>query len=144
MIEEFKDRIKGLKNILVEIKKTRTIERTRNKWNKKWNKKGVKYVRWWNKRCITKVRCRFYNFNNKIKFFEKPHGFEGVEKERELRILATKKKKKKKKNEIERLKEEVKSNEYKLLDSETKSFKLLFSSICPSTLPIIRNKGFTL
>ena len=31
MIEEFKDRIKGLKNILVEIKKTRTIERTRNK-----------------------------------------------------------------------------------------------------------------
>ena len=31
MIEEFKDEIKGLKNILKEIKKTTTIERTRNK-----------------------------------------------------------------------------------------------------------------
>ena len=31
MIEEFKDEIKGLKNILNEIKKTTTIERTRNK-----------------------------------------------------------------------------------------------------------------
>ena len=31
MIEEFKDRIKGLRNILVKIKKPRTIERTKNK-----------------------------------------------------------------------------------------------------------------
>ena len=31
MIEELKDRIKGLRNILVKIKKTRTIERTKNK-----------------------------------------------------------------------------------------------------------------
>ena len=31
MIEEFKDVIKGLKFIINEIKKTRTIERTRNK-----------------------------------------------------------------------------------------------------------------
>ena len=31
MIKEFKDRIKGSKNILNEIKKTRTIERKRNK-----------------------------------------------------------------------------------------------------------------
>ena len=35
MIEEFKDEIKGLKNILNEVKKTRTIERRKNKWNKK-------------------------------------------------------------------------------------------------------------
>ena len=91
---------------------------------------------------LQKLDADFTTLITKCKFFEKPHGFEGVEKERELRILATKKKKKK--NEIERLKEEVKSNEDKLLDSETKSFKLLFSSICPSTLPIIRNKGFTL
>ena len=34
MIKEFKDEIEGLKNILTEIKKTRNIERTRNKWNK--------------------------------------------------------------------------------------------------------------
>ena len=31
MIEEFKDEIEGLKNIQAVIKKTRTIERTRNK-----------------------------------------------------------------------------------------------------------------
>ena len=35
MIEEFKDELKSLKNILNEIKNTRTIERTRNKSNKK-------------------------------------------------------------------------------------------------------------
>ena len=31
MIDEFKDEIKGLKNILNEIKKSRIIKRTRNK-----------------------------------------------------------------------------------------------------------------
>ena len=31
MIKEFKDEIKGLRNILNEIKKTRAIEKTRNK-----------------------------------------------------------------------------------------------------------------
>ena len=66
MIEEFKDVIKGLKFIINEIKKTRTIERTRNKWNKKWDKKKVKYVRWWNKRYIRKSRCRFNNFSSKM------------------------------------------------------------------------------
>ena len=35
MIEEFKDRIKGLRNILNGIKKRRSVERTRNKRNKK-------------------------------------------------------------------------------------------------------------
>ena len=35
MIEEFKDELRDLKNILNEIKKTGTIERTRNKLNKK-------------------------------------------------------------------------------------------------------------
>ena len=66
MIEEFNDEIKGWKNTLNEIKKNRTMERIRNKWNKKWNKKKVKSVRWWNKRYIKKVRCRFNNFNNKM------------------------------------------------------------------------------
>ena len=35
MIEEFKDELKSLKNILNEIEKTRIIKRTRNKGNKK-------------------------------------------------------------------------------------------------------------
>ena len=34
MIEELKDEIEGLKNILIEIKKSKTIEGTRNKRNK--------------------------------------------------------------------------------------------------------------
>ena len=35
MIEEFKDELKSLKKIFNEIKKTRIINRTRNKRNKK-------------------------------------------------------------------------------------------------------------
>ena len=40
MIEAFKDKLRDLKNILNEIKKTGAIERTRNKWNKKMKQKG--------------------------------------------------------------------------------------------------------
>ena len=40
-IKEFRDELKDLKNILNEIKKTRIIKRTINKWNKK----KVKYAR---------------------------------------------------------------------------------------------------
>ena len=56
----------------------------------------------------------------KCKFFGKPYHLECVKKEKELRILANKRI-----NEIKRLKEEVKNNEDKLLDSETKISKLL-------------------
>ena len=42
MIEEFKDELRGLKNIW--DKKTGTIERIKNKWNKKWNKKKLKML----------------------------------------------------------------------------------------------------
>ena len=42
MIEEFKDELRGLKNIW--DKKTGTIKRTKNKWNKKWNKKKLKML----------------------------------------------------------------------------------------------------
>ena len=66
MIEEFKDELRDLKNILNEIKKTGTIERTRNKWNKKWNKKKIEYAGWWNKRYLRKVRCKFNDFKTKM------------------------------------------------------------------------------
>ena len=66
MIEEFKDELRDLKNILNEIKKTGTIERTRNKWNKKWNKKKIKYAGWWNKRYLRKVRCEFNDSRTKM------------------------------------------------------------------------------
>ena len=65
MIEEFKDKLKNLKNILNEVKKTRIIKRTRN-INKKWYKKKVKYARWWNKQYLGKLRRRFNDFNTKM------------------------------------------------------------------------------
>ena len=56
----------------------------------------------------------------KCKFFEKPYEYDSIKKERKLRTLA-----KERINEIKRLKEEVKNNEDKLLDNETKISKLL-------------------
>ena len=56
----------------------------------------------------------------KCNFFEKPCVYDSIKKEREFRILATEII-----NEIKRLKEEVIGNEDKLLDGETKIFKLL-------------------
>ena len=89
MIEEFKDDVKGCsKNILNAIKK---LELWREQEiNKKWNKKKVKYVRWWNKRYIKKVRCRFNNFKTEMWIFKKSYECDSIKKERELRILAKK------------------------------------------------------
>ena len=56
----------------------------------------------------------------KLEFFEKPYECDFIKKERELRILV-----KERINEIKKSKEEVKNNEVKLLDRETKIFKLL-------------------
>ena len=115
MFEKFKDRIKGFKNIMNETKKTRTIERTINKWIKKWNKKNVKYVRY----ILEKSDADLTTLITICKFFEKPEDYGCAEKERELKNIS-----KKRINEIERLKEEVKSNEDKLFDGE-KISKLL-------------------
>ena len=56
----------------------------------------------------------------KFEFFEKPYECDFIKKERELRTLV-----KERINEIKKSKEEVKNNEDKLLDRETKIFKLL-------------------
>ena len=70
MIEEFKDELGGLKNILNEIKKT-----GKWKWNKKWNsiKNEIKMkqketeICWIMKQTILrKVRCKFNGFRTKI------------------------------------------------------------------------------
>ena len=55
----------------------------------------------------------------KCELFEKPCEYNSIKKERKLRILA-----KERINEMKRLKEEVKNNEDKLLDDETKIIKL--------------------
>ena len=56
----------------------------------------------------------------KCEFFENSYWYNSIKKETNLKILA-----KKRRKEMERLKEEVKSNEDDLLEGETKIFKLL-------------------
>ena len=71
MIEEFKDELKDLKNILKKINKTKTIKRTINKWDKK----KVKYTRWWNRQYLREVRCDLTILKLRCRFYEKPHDF---------------------------------------------------------------------
>ena len=69
---------------------------------------------------LEKLDAYLITLITKCKFFERSYDFEFIEKERELKILA-----KKRVIEIKRLKEEVKNNEHKLLERETKISKLL-------------------
>ena len=85
MIEEFKDEIKGLKNILSEIKKTRIVKRTRNNWIMLDDEINS---------ILEKLDVDLINLEPRCKFLEKPHDFE---EEIEIRISKKKKKKKKKK-----------------------------------------------
>ena len=83
--------------------KTRTIERTRNKWNIKWHKKKVKYVNMLHEEIndiLEKLDVDLTTLITKCKFFEKPYEYDSIEKERELRILAKKRKKKNKLNKM--------------------------------------------
>ena len=83
--------------------KTRTIERTRNKWNIKWHKKKVKYVNMLHEEIndvLEKLHVDLTTLITKCKFFEKPYEYDSIEKERELRILAKKRKKKNKLNKM--------------------------------------------
>ena len=83
--------------------KTRTIERTRNKWNIKWHKKKVKYVNMLHEEIndvLEKLHVDLTTLITKCRFFEKPYEYDSIEKERELRILA---KKRKKKNELNKM-----------------------------------------
>ena len=83
--------------------KTRTIERTRNKWNIKWHKKKVKYVNMLHEEIndvLEKLHVDLTTLITKCKFFEKPYEYDSFEKERELRILAKKRKKKNKLNKM--------------------------------------------
>ena len=88
MIEEFKDEIKGLKNILSEIKKTRIVKRIRNNWNKKKIMLDDEI-----NSILEKLDVDLINLEPRCKFLEKPHDFE----EEEIEIRISKKKKKKNK-----------------------------------------------
>ena len=56
-VKEFRDKLKDAKIILNEIKKLELLREQKIN-EKKGNKKKVKYVRWWNKRHLRKIRCK--------------------------------------------------------------------------------------
>ena len=98
MIEEFKDEIKGLKNILNEIKRKKLlreqeINEIKNKTKRKLNMLDEEI-----NDILEKLDVNLTTLITKCKFFEKPYGNDSFEKERELKILAKKKKKKKRIN----------------------------------------------
>ena len=117
MIEEFKDEIKGLKNILTEIEKTRTIEinEKKNETQRMLNMLDDEI-----NNILGKLNVDLATLGLKCEFFEKRIECNSIKMERNLRILA-----KKRINGIKSLKEEAKNKEDKLLDGETKIFKLL-------------------
>ena len=69
---------------------------------------------------LEKLDVHLTTLRLKCKFLKKPYEYDSIKKESELKISA-----KEKISEIKRLKEDVKNNEDKLLDGETKIFKLL-------------------
>ena len=117
MIEEFKDEIKGFKNILTEIEKTRTIEinEKKNETQRMLNMLDDEI-----NNILGKLNVDLATLGLKCEFFEKRIECNSIKMERNLRILA-----KKRINGIKSLKEEAKNKEDKLLDGETKIFKLL-------------------
>ena len=119
MIEEFKDEIKGLKNILTEIEKTRTIEINEKK-KKNETQRMLNMLDDETNNILGKLNVDLATLGLKCEFFEKRIECNSIKMERNLRILT-----KKRINGIKRLKEEAKNKEDKLLDGETKIFKLL-------------------
>ena len=69
---------------------------------------------------LEKLDVHLTTLRLKCTFLKKPYEYDSIKKESELKISA-----KEKISEIKRLKEDVKNNEDKLLDGETKIFKLL-------------------
>ena len=91
MIEEFKDELKSWKNIFNEIKKTRIIKRTRNKIRNEIKRK-LNILHDEVKTILEKLHVVLTTLITKYKFFEKPHDFEWVEKERIKNISKSKNK----------------------------------------------------
>ena len=102
MIEEFKDELKGFKNILNEIEKLKLLRKQEiNETKRKMNMLDDEI-----KRILEKLDVDLTTLELRCKFCEKPHDFE---EERELRLSA-----KERINEIKSLKEEAKNIKDKL------------------------------
>ena len=102
MIEEFKDELKGFKNILNEIEKLKLLRKQEiNETKRKMNMLDDEI-----KRILEKLDVDLTTLELGCKFCEKPHDFE---EERELRLSA-----KERINEIKSLKEEAESIKDKL------------------------------
>ena len=121
MVEEFKDETKGLKIYIewdkkkLELLREQEIKEIKNETTRKLNMLDDEI-----NDIFQKLDVDLTTLILKCKFFEKLYAYDFIKMERKLRILA-----KERINEIKRFKEDVKNNEDKLLDGETKSFKLL-------------------
>ena len=91
IIEEFMDRIKGLKNILNKIKKLKLLREqelnkikieTKRKLNMLDDEINIILGKLYVDLAILRLKCEF---------FEKPYEYNSIKKERKLRILAKKK-----------------------------------------------------
>ena len=117
IIEEFKDKLKGLKNILNGIKKLELLREQEINEIKNETKRKLNTLDDEIKDILEKIDVVLTNIELRCRFCERSSDFE---KERELRLST-----KERINEIKRLKEEAKNNKDILLDGETKILKLL-------------------
>ena len=103
-----------------EIKKTRTMREQEINEIKNETKRKLNMLDDEINDLLEKLDADLTTLRLKCEFFEKPYEYDFIKKERELRILV-----KERISEIKKSKVEVKNNEDKLLDRETKIFKLL-------------------
>ena len=121
MVEEFKDKLRDLKNILNEIKKLEPLREQENNKMKNETKRKLNMFDEETNKILEKLDENLTTLELRCIFCGKPYDFK---KRKRLRLSA-----KVKINKIERLKGEVENNEDELLDylldGETKVSKLL-------------------
>ena len=120
-IEEFRNQLKDLKNILNEIKKLELLRQQEINEIKNETERELIMLNDEMSNVLERLEVNLTTLELRCRFYEKPHEFE---KERELRLSA-----KEKINEIKGLTEEVENNKEELLDclldGESKISKLL-------------------
>ena len=120
-IEEFRNQLKDLKNILNEIKKLELLRQQEINEIKNETERQLSMLNDEMSNVLDRLEVNLTTVELRRRFYEKPHE---SEKERELRLST-----KEKINEIKGLKEEVEDNKEELLDclldGESKISKLL-------------------
>ena len=121
MIEEFRNQLKDLKNILNEIKKLGLLRQQEINEIKNETERELSMLNDEMSNVLERLEVNLTTLELRCRFYEKPHEFG---KERELRLCVNEKI-----NEIKGLKEEFENNKEELLDclldGESKISKLL-------------------